>query len=121
MPRGLGRWTRPRHRRGRRPSCIEAEVLVSRDHDKDPHKDWHSASVRVNRHGSLRSASATCPTLRVTIDPSGLNGLRRRSQIMADKPVTVRRGKIGDRIGRLERADLVRLIRALAFCMGLSD
>jgi len=43
------------------------------------------------------------------------------AQIMADRPVTVRRGKISDRIGRLPRADVIRLNRALAFCMGLSD
>lgn len=40
---------------------------------------------------------------------------------MADKPTTVRRERIGSRIGRLERPDLQRLDRALAFCVGLAD
>ena len=69
----------------------------------------------------MTSTLSDAPDFRVTIDPSVRNGLRRASQIMADKPVTVRLGKISDRIGRLDRADVVRLNRALAFCMGLSD
>ena len=69
----------------------------------------------------MTSTLSNAPDFRVTIDPSVQNGLRRTSQIMADKPVTVRRGKVSDRIGRLDRADVVRLNRALAFCMGLSD
>ncbi|HEX2885234.1 type II toxin-antitoxin system PemK/MazF family toxin, partial [Vineibacter terrae] len=58
---------------------------------------------------------------RVTINPSDTNGLRVRSQVMADKPVTVRRGRIGRVIGRLEAADIGRLNIALAFVMGLAD
>jgi len=44
-----------------------------------------------------------------------------RSHIMADKPVTVRRVRIGKHIGRLEEMDAARLNVALAFCMGLAD
>ena len=58
---------------------------------------------------------------RITIDPSDNNGLRARSQIMADKPVTVRRARIGQSIGRLNEGDLNRLNAALAFVMGLAD
>ena len=58
---------------------------------------------------------------RVTIDPSKENGLRVRSQVMADKPVTVRRGRIGQFIGRLSDGDIGRLNVALAFVMGLAD
>jgi mRNA interferase MazF len=58
---------------------------------------------------------------RVTVEPSVSNGLRQRSQIMADKPVTVRRERIGKRIGRLDDKDAARLNVALAFCMGLAD
>jgi mRNA interferase MazF len=61
------------------------------------------------------------PDFRITIDPSETNGLRARSQIMADKPVTVRRARIGQSIGRLNEADLGRLSAALAFVMGLAD
>jgi mRNA interferase MazF len=58
---------------------------------------------------------------RVTIDPTTNNGLRVLSQVMADKPVTVRRGRIGQLIGRLDRGDIRRLNVALAFVMGLAD
>lgn len=58
---------------------------------------------------------------RITIDPSDANGLRVRCQIMADKPVTVRRERIGKTIGRLGAEDLRRLNAALAFVMGLAD
>jgi mRNA interferase MazF len=58
---------------------------------------------------------------RVTIEPSTENGLRARSQVMADKPVTVRRERIGRRIGRLANEDIVRLNTALAFVIGLAD
>ena len=58
---------------------------------------------------------------RITIDPSDNNGLRARSQIMTDKPVTVGRARIGQSIGRLNEGDRNRLNAALAFVMGLAD
>ena len=58
---------------------------------------------------------------RVTIEPNEENGLRTRSQVMADKPVTVRRERIGQMIGRLTDADIGRVNIALAFVMGLAD
>lgn len=58
---------------------------------------------------------------RVTIEPNPESGLRERSQIMADKPVTIRRERIGRQIGRLGPAELGRLNVALAFAIGLAD
>ena len=58
---------------------------------------------------------------RVTIEPGPETGLRVRSQAMADKPVTIRRARIGQRIGRLGASDMARLNVALAFVMGLAD
>ena len=58
---------------------------------------------------------------RITIEPGPETGLRVRSQVMADKPVTVRRERIGEQIGRLGAADMARLNVALAFVMGLAD
>jgi mRNA interferase MazF len=48
-------------------------------------------------------------------------GLRVRSQVMADKPVTVRRERIGRQVGHLDGKDILRLNIALAFVMGLAD
>jgi mRNA interferase MazF len=58
---------------------------------------------------------------RITIEPGAETGLRVRSQVMADKPVTIRRERIGQRIGRLGPTDMARLNVALAFVMGLAD
>lgn len=41
------------------------------------------------------------PDFRVSVDPTSENGLRVTSQVMADKPVTIRRDRIGQRVGRL--------------------
>ena len=61
------------------------------------------------------------PDFRITVDPSNANGLRTPSQIMADKPVTVRRERVGQTIGHLAADDIRRLNAALAFVMGLAD
>jgi mRNA interferase MazF len=58
---------------------------------------------------------------RITIEPTRDNGLRARSQIMADKPTTVRRMRVGQQLGRLSGTDMARLSAALAFVMGLAD
>ncbi len=58
---------------------------------------------------------------RITVEAGPDTGLRVRSQVMADKPVTIRRERINRRIGRLGAADIARLNVALAFAMGLAD
>jgi mRNA interferase MazF len=69
----------------------------------------------------LTSELANAPDFRVTIDPDPENGLRLRSQVMADKPVTIRRERIGRKIGRLDSQDMTRLNSALGFVLGLAD
>jgi mRNA interferase MazF len=69
----------------------------------------------------LTSELADAPDFRVTIEPAPENGLRLKSQAMADKPVTVRRERIGRKIGRLGGRDMARLGIALAFVFGLAD
>ncbi len=69
----------------------------------------------------LTSDIAKAPDFRVTIEPTETNGLLTRSQIMSDKPVTIRRERVGRGIGRLDETDIDRLNVALAFVMGLAD
>jgi mRNA interferase MazF len=69
----------------------------------------------------LTSELADAPDFRVTVDPKPENGLRVTSQVMADKPVTIRRERIGKKIGRLGNQDMARLSAALAFVLGLAD
>ena len=87
-------------------------VIVQTDAFPETH-----ASVVVCQ---LTSDLSDAPDFRVTIEPSRETGLRLRSQVMADKPVTIRRERVGERIGRLGPADMTRLNVALAFVMGLA-
>jgi mRNA interferase MazF len=68
----------------------------------------------------MTSSLVDAAEFRVTIEPTPDNGLQTRSQIMADKPVTVRRTRIGQHVGRLTSADMARLNTVLAFVMGLA-
>ncbi len=88
-------------------------VIVQTDAFPESH-----ASVVVCQ---LTSELVDAPDFRVSIDPKPENGLRLASQVMADKPVTVRRERIGQKIGRLESQDMARLTAALAFVLGLAD
>ena len=76
-------------------------------------------------HGSIVICRITSELVgadfRITIEAGPETGLRVRSQVMADKPVTIRRERIGRRIGQLGPADMARLNVALAFVMGLAD
>ncbi len=54
------------------------------------------------------------PLIRTTIDPNPTNGLRKRSQIMVDKAMSVKRDKIGAIIGRLDAEAMLAVTRALA-------
>jgi mRNA interferase MazF len=58
---------------------------------------------------------------RVLIEPSKLNGLQFPSRIMVDKILTIRKSRLGYRIGRLEDKDIVRLDRAIATFLALTD
>jgi mRNA interferase MazF len=69
----------------------------------------------------MTSECSAAPDFRVTIEPSQNNGLRVISQVMADKPVTIRRERIGRKIGHLDDKDISRLNIALAFVVGLAD
>jgi mRNA interferase MazF len=69
----------------------------------------------------MTSDLSDAPDFRVTIEPTRTNGLRVRSQVMADKPVTIRRECVGPTIGHLDGTDIARLNIALAFLMGLAD
>jgi mRNA interferase MazF len=69
----------------------------------------------------MTSELSEAPEFRVTIEPTKRNGLRARSQVIADKPVTIRRERIGRQVGRLDEQEIARLNVALAFVIGLAD
>ena len=53
----------------------------------------------------MTSDIAEAPDFRVYIEPTEKNGLRTRSQVIADKPVTIRRERGGRRIGSLDETE----------------
>jgi mRNA interferase MazF len=63
---------------------------------------------------------ADAPLFRVLVEPSPINGLESPSRIMVDKILTVRKSKLGYRIGRLDDKDGRRLDRAIATFLGLA-
>lgn len=69
---------------------------------------------------ALTSDDQDLPIFRVRVHPSELNGLRRVSRAMVDKITTIPRGKVGDRIGRLDASDLANIDRAIIVFLGLT-
>ena len=61
------------------------------------------------------------PLFRLAIEPSSENGLRETSSLIVDKITTIPRSKLGDRIGGLAGADVVRLNRAIVVFLGVAS
>lgn len=59
------------------------------------------------------------PLFRIPVTPSERNGLRAVSRLMVDKLTTVPKERIGDRIGHLDDADVMRMNRAILVFLGL--
>ena len=84
--------------------------------------------VQSDRFGStatvtvllVSSTLVEAPLVRLTVEPSAENGLLKRSQVMVDKAMTVKRDKLGERLGRLEDDILTVVNRALALFLGFA-
>lgn len=60
------------------------------------------------------------PLVRLLVEASDRNGLRVSCRLMVDKITTVPKSKVGERVGRLDGEDLVRLNTALLVFLGLA-
>jgi mRNA interferase MazF len=60
------------------------------------------------------------PLFRLPVEPNERNGLRSPSRLMVDKITTVPKSKVGDRVGRLDDEDVVRLNQAVTVFLGLA-
>ncbi len=60
------------------------------------------------------------PLFRLPVEPNERNGLRAVSRLMVDKITTVPKSKVGERVGRLDDEDVVRLNQALMVFLGLA-
>ncbi|EGK6859580.1 type II toxin-antitoxin system PemK/MazF family toxin [Salmonella enterica subsp. enterica serovar Glostrup] len=61
----------------------------------------------------------TAPLLRVTVEPDKENGLRKASQVMIDKVITVKRDKTGEAFGRINANLMTEIERRLALFLGI--
>jgi mRNA interferase MazF len=101
-------------------------VAATGDYDKPRRAVIVQTDALPAAHASIvvcqmTSEISDAPDFRVAIEPSERNGLRVRSQVMADKPFTIRRERIGRHVGYLDDKDIARLNIALAFVMGLAN
>lgn len=60
------------------------------------------------------------PLFRLRIEPDDENGLREPCSLMVDKVTTVPRSKLGERVGRLNDEEMLRLGRAILVFLGLA-
>jgi mRNA interferase MazF len=57
---------------------------------------------------------------RTTVLPSPENGLRKPSQIMIDKAMSVKRERCGETFGRLDDETMIAVNRSLALFLGFA-
>jgi len=68
----------------------------------------------------ITSTLVAAPLLRVTVQPSAENGLRKPSQVMVDKAMTIKRERIGPAFGRIDADAMVEVERCLAVFLGIA-
>lgn len=68
----------------------------------------------------VSSEIVNAPLFRINVEPSPDNGIQKSCQIQVDKPMTLKREKIGAIIGRIDDATMLQVNRALAVWMGLA-
>jgi mRNA interferase MazF len=61
------------------------------------------------------------PLFRLLIEPAPGNGLAAPSRIMVDKITTVRRSRLGQQVGVLDDANMLRLNRAMVVFLGIAS
>jgi len=60
------------------------------------------------------------PLFRLVVAPNDRNGLRASSRLMVDRITTVPKSRMGEKIGRLDDEDLLRLNQAMIVFLGLA-
>ena len=60
------------------------------------------------------------PLFRLLIEPDAGNGLEAPSRIMVDKITTVRRSRLGKKVGALDDPNVLRLNRAIVVFLGIA-
>lgn len=68
----------------------------------------------------VTSTLVDAPLLRVNVPPGADTGLRKPSQVMIDKTMTLRRDRVGPSIGRIDASILMEVERCLAVFLGIA-
>lgn len=68
----------------------------------------------------LSGTPVDAPLIRLTIQPTPGNGLRKESQIMVDKAMSVKRDKLGEPFGHLDDETMISVNRSLALFLGFT-
>jgi mRNA interferase MazF len=68
----------------------------------------------------VTSTIVDAPLLRITVEPDERNRLARRSQVMIDKIITVRRDKVGPAFGAAGDELMLAVNRALLVFLGIA-
>ncbi|MBB1498931.1 type II toxin-antitoxin system PemK/MazF family toxin [Paracoccus sp. MC1862] len=68
----------------------------------------------------VTSTLTDAPLLRLTVVPTPENGLRAPSQVMIDKPVAIRRERIGPVFGHLDDEAMMAVNRLLVLFFGMA-
>jgi len=68
----------------------------------------------------VTSTLVAVPLFRITLEPSADNGLKKPSQVMVDKAMTVKRDKVGPVFGRIDLDKLLEIERALVVFLGIA-
>lgn len=76
----------------------------------------HATVTVLPTTGTLVAA----PLFRITVTPNAGNGLRKPSQVMVDKAMTVKRDKVGQAFGRIDGDTMVEVERCLAVFFGIA-
>lgn len=83
---------------------------------QDDHFDTDSVTVCP-----VTTDPTDAPLFRLELEPSAENGLREVSRLMVDKLTTIPRAKLGERVGALSGADMLRLNRAIVVFLGVAS
>lgn len=66
----------------------------------------------------LSGTLVDAPLIRLDVEPSPENGLRKRSQVMIDKAMSVKRDRIGETFGKLDDVTMITVTRLIALFLG---
>ena len=69
----------------------------------------------------VTSTLIDAPLVRIDVEPTPETGLRKPSQVMVDKPMTIAVRKLGPAFGRLDDTAMLAVNRAMLLFLGLTD